>query len=152
MAKHNFSVAQVIMGRRLEELRCARGMSVLEFVHKGWTRDPAIARIERGEMNPNLEFIARACGVLRAHPASLFTSCEFPFGSEFTRDELVAHVAGRVEIFRLMRHIAKPDLSRRASLNPEFVRKMQTGLAGGRLASVARIADVLDVPVWLLFV
>jgi transcriptional regulator with XRE-family HTH domain len=97
MAKHNFSVAQVIMGRRLQELRCARGMSVLEFVHKGWTRDPAIARIERGEMNPNLEFIARACGVLRAHPASLFTSCEFPFGSEFTRDELVAHVAGTLQ-------------------------------------------------------
>src|SRR5262249_8031743 len=132
--------------------RIARGFSFLDFARLGWSTTRTLKQAESGEMDPRLELIARASGLLRTHPASLFIDCEFPF-IPFTADELRVHVYGRVEVFRRMQHIFHSDLARRASLNPEFLRLMGEGRSrGGHLSSVAKLADALHVNIWLLFV
>jgi transcriptional regulator with XRE-family HTH domain len=144
----------VFMGQRLNELRCAKGISTrdLSDALPYANATQRIERIERGEVKRiNISFIARVSGALHIHPASLFTRCDFPYQREFSPDELVAHILGRLEVFCMMRHIFHIHLCKLASLSPDYIAKMQNGSGGGSLQRLVRLADELDIPVWQLF-
>ncbi|QGZ56854.1 hypothetical protein [Paraburkholderia acidiphila] len=150
MSNAAFREAQLLLARRLRELRTARGLSLTDFARQGWATSKSVKNVESAETDARLEFIARASGTLKVHPASLFVDCEFPFIS-FTKEELVNHVFGRVEVYRRMQHIFHSELARRAGLGSEYVHLMEMGLAGGKLSGVAKLSAALHVNIWLLF-
>ena len=147
--------AHAVMGQRLRELRCARGVSPIDLsrglAYPGMPS--SIELFERGEVDlVTLRFIARVSCLLMIHPASLFTQCDFPYQREFTTNELASHISGRIEVFRRMRNMHRTDLCKLASLSHAYVWELQRYNRGGSLSSLVKLAEVLDVPVWQLFI
>lgn len=67
---------RTLFGRRVRELRKARGFSQEELAHRAGLHYTYIGGIERGERNPalvNIGRIARACGVSLAELFSVMT-------------------------------------------------------------------------------
>jgi transcriptional regulator with XRE-family HTH domain len=148
-----FQEARKIFSARLRHFRDARGLSAKQFVQRGWRRPLfRLDEIEEGAGDLTFDFIARTCSVLEVHPASMFTYSDFPYVRDFTREELVAHVYGRIEVFSAMRQIFHTELTRKAGLTTALVAHMRAGKGGGMLSSIGQLAQALHVHVWQLFV
>ena len=60
-------------GRRVRELRKARGFSQEELAHRAGIHWTYLGGIERGERNPALVNIGRIAAALKVTPAELFS-------------------------------------------------------------------------------
>lgn len=62
----------VIIGKRIRELRHARGISLEELAFKAGINAPHLGQIERGLQNPTLVTLERICTALNTSLSSLF--------------------------------------------------------------------------------
>lgn len=64
---------KVLFGRRVRQLRAARGLSQEEFAHVAGLDRSYMGGVERGERNISLENICLIAAALAVSPAELFT-------------------------------------------------------------------------------
>lgn len=69
----NVADLQVVFGKRVRELRKARGFSQEELAHRAGIHWTYLGGIERGERNPALVNIGRIAAALRVPLAELFS-------------------------------------------------------------------------------
>jgi transcriptional regulator with XRE-family HTH domain len=70
------SPAHAAFGRAVRELRKERRLSQEELGHRSGLHRNYIGGIERGELNPSLESIARLAQALATKPSELFSLAE----------------------------------------------------------------------------
>ena len=63
---------RVLLGKRIKELRKARGLSQEGLAEKMDGHPKYLGSVERGEQNPTLEFLTKLAAALEVELASLF--------------------------------------------------------------------------------
>lgn len=63
---------RVLLGRRIKELRRARGLSQEALAEKMDGHPKYLGSVERGEQNPTIEFLMKLAAALKVELAALF--------------------------------------------------------------------------------
>ncbi len=63
---------RVLLGRRIKELRKARGLSQEALAEKMDGHPKYLGSVERGEQNPTIEFLMKLAAALKVELAALF--------------------------------------------------------------------------------
>lgn len=64
---------------------------------------------------------------------------------------LMAPVIGKViKRYRFLKEISQPELGRRSGVSPSYITKIEQGMYDPSIKTLAKIARVLEVPLWQL--